>query len=136
MKYMFSLFGTEGGYEDATPEEMKAEMDRWAAFSQETIDAGAFVAGDALQESSTATTVRLPDTPDSSEDAVVTDGPFAETKEQLGGYYVLDCKDLDEALEYAKKIPLFGGKVEVRPVMDYSEYGYEDPTATRESARP
>jgi len=135
MKYMFSLFGTEGGYEDATPEEMKAEMDRWAAFSQETMDAGAFVAGEPLQESSTATTVRIPDAPGSSDEPIVTDGPFAETKEQLGGYYVLECKDLDEALEYAKRIPLFGGSVEVRPVMDYSEYGYDGPAGTREGAR-
>ena len=57
----------------------------------------------------------------------VTDGPFAESKEQLGGFYLLDCKDLDEALEYAKKIPFQNGSVEVRPVMDYSEFGYEDP---------
>ena len=135
MKYMFSLFNTEGGWEDATPEDMKAEMDRWAAFTKETIDAGAFVAGDALQESSTATSVRIPDAPDSGAEALVTDGPFAETKEQLGGYYVLECKDLDEALSYAKRIPLFGGTVEVRPVMDFSEYGYEDPAAAQEGAR-
>jgi hypothetical protein len=135
MKYMFSLFGPEGGQEDASPEEMKAVMDRWAAFSQETIDAGAFVSGEALQESSTATSVRIPDTPDSGAEPIVTDGPFAETKEQLGGYYVLECKDLDEALAYAKRIPLFGGTVEVRPVMDLSEYGFEDQTAAMEAER-
>ena len=135
MKYMFSLFGSEGGQEDTSPEEMKAMMDRWAAFSQETIDAGAFVAGEALQESSTATSVRIPDTPDSGAEPIVTDGPFAETKEQLGGYYVLECKDLDEALAYAKRIPLFGGTVEVRPVMDLSEYGFEDQTAAMEAER-
>ena len=135
MKYMFSLFNTEGGWQDASPEDMKAEMDRWADFTKETIDAGAFVAGDALQESSTATSVRIPDAPDSGAEALVTDGPFAETKEQLGGYYVLECKDLDEALSYAKRIPLFGGTVEVRPVMDFSEYGYEDLMASMEDAR-
>jgi hypothetical protein len=135
MRYMFSLFSTEGGWEDASPEDMKAVMDRWADFSQETMEAGVFVAGDALQESSTATRVQIPGAPDSGDEAVVTDGPFAETKEQLGGYYVLDCKDLDEALAYAKRIPLFGGTVEVRPVMDYSQYGYEGPAGTREAAR-
>jgi hypothetical protein len=135
MKYMFSLFGPEGDWEDTSPEEMKAVMDRWAAFSQETIDAGAFVAGEALQESSTATSVRIPDAPDSGDEPIVTDGPFAETKEQLGGYYVLDCRDLDEALAYAKRIPLFGGTVEVRPVMDLSEYGFEDQTAAMEAKR-
>ena len=54
---------------------------------------------------------------------VTTDGPFAETKEQLGGYYLLDCKDLDDALAWAKKIPMPGGTVEVRPVMDYEAAG-------------
>jgi hypothetical protein len=135
MKYMFSLFNTEGGWEDATPEDMKAEMDRWADFTKETIAAGVYVSGDALQESSTATSVRIPDAPDSGDEPIVTDGPFAETKEQLGGYYVFECKDLDEALAYAKRIPLFGGTVEVRPVMDFSEYGYEDLTAAQEAAR-
>jgi hypothetical protein len=135
MKYMFSLFNTEGGWEDASPEDMKAEMDRWADFTKETIAAGVYVSGDALQESSTATSVRIPDAPDSGDEPIVTDGPFAETKEQLGGYYVFECKDLDEALAYAKRIPLFGGTVEVRPVMDFSEYGYEDLMAAQEAAR-
>jgi hypothetical protein len=60
--------------------------------------------------------------PDGGE-PIVTDGPFAETKEQLGGFYLLDCNDLDEALEWARKIPFRGGKVEVRPVMDYEAAG-------------
>jgi hypothetical protein len=135
MKYMFSLFNTEGGWQDASPEDMKAEMDRWANFTKQAIAAGVYVSGDALQESSTATSVRIPDAPDSGGEPIVTDGPFAETKEQLGGYYVLECKDLDEALSYAKKIPLFGGTVEVRPVMDFSEDGYEDLMASMEDAR-
>jgi hypothetical protein len=122
MKYMLILVGEEGGFADASPEEMKAEMDRWAAFSQEAADAGAFVGGEGLQESATATTVRFQDG-----DTTVTDGPFAETKEQIGGFYVLDCKDLDEALEYARKIPFRDGWVEVRPVMDYEAVGYEGP---------
>ena len=63
------------------------------------------------------------------EEPTVTDGPFAESKEQLGGFYLLECKDLDEALEYAKKIPLQNGPVEVRPVMDSPS------TATRSRAR-
>ena len=118
MKYMFSLFNTEGGWEDATPEDMKAEMDRWADFTKETIDAGAFVAGDALQESSTATSVRIPDAPDSGGEALVTDGPFAETKEALGGYYLIEAESLDEALEWAARIPTArDGAIEVRPVV-------------------
>ena len=131
MRYMFILLGEEGGLQDAGPEDMKAEMDRWAAFGQEAVDAGAFVAGDGLQESATATTVRIQE----DGERLVTDGPFAETKEQLGGYYVLDLKDLDEALEWAKKIPLRAGAIEVRPVMDYEQVGYEDPAHAAEGAR-
>ena len=58
---------------------------------------------------------------------MVTDGPFAETKEQLGGFYLLECENLDEALEWAKKIPLPDGAIEVRPVMDYEAFGDEEP---------
>ena len=123
MKYLFALIGEEGGMEDASPEEMKAVMDRWAAYGKEAVDKGAFIAGEGLQSSETASTVRL----EEGKEPTVTDGPFAESKEQLGGFYLLECKDLDEALEYAKKIPLQNGWVEVRPAMDYSEYGYEDP---------
>jgi hypothetical protein len=130
VKYMLVLIGEEGGWEDASPEDMKAEMDRWAALGKETVDAGAFVAGEGLQESATATTVRFKDGEPS-----VTDGPFAETKEQVGGFYLLECKDLDEALQWAHKVPYRQGAVEVRPVMDYTQYGYEDPAAAQEAAR-
>ena len=89
MKYMLILSGEEGGMEDVSPEEMKAVMDRWSAFGQELVDAGAIIPGEGLQESATATTVR---------------------------------------------IPLQGGGIEVRPVMDYAEYGYEDPSAAAAEA--
>ncbi len=118
MKYMLTLFGPEHGMEDASPEEMKAEMDRWGAYSQEAVDKGAFVAGEGLQPSATASTVTIPE---NGGERSVTDGPFAESKEQLGGFYVLECKDLDEALDWAKKIPLRAGAVEVRPVMVFDE---------------
>ena len=130
MKYMLTLIGHEGGWEDATPEEMKAVMERWAAYGRELVDAGAFIAGEGLQESATATTVRIGD----DGERLVTDGPFAETKEQVGGFYLIECGDLDEALEWAKKVPLRGGGVEVRPVMDYSQFGYEDPAAATAEA--
>jgi hypothetical protein len=118
MKYMLTLFGPEGGMEDASPEDMKAEMDRWGAYSQEAVDKGAFVSGEGLQPSATASTVAIPA---NGGDRSVTDGPFTESKEQLGGFYVLECKDLDEALDWAKKIPLREGAVEVRPVMVFDE---------------
>ena len=131
MRYMFSLFGEEGGWQDTSPEDMKAEMDRWEAFGREAVEAGVMVAGDALQESDTATTLRI----QQQAEPIVSDGPFAETKEQLGGYYVLDCKDLDEALEWARKIPLSSGAIEVRPVMDYTQFGYSDPLHSEEASR-
>ena len=131
MRYMFSLFGEEVAWEDASPEDMKAEMDRWEAFGREAVEAGVMVAGDALQESGTATTLRI----QQQAEPIVSDGPFAETKEQLGGYYVLDCKDLDEALSWARKIPLSSGAIEVRPVMDYTQFGYEDPLRSEEASR-
>jgi hypothetical protein len=123
MKYLLALISEEGGMEDASPEEMKAVMDRWDAYSKESVEKGLFVAGEALQPSETASTVRIKE----GEAPTVTDGPFAESKEQLGGFYLFECKDLDEALEYAKRIPFQDGYVEVRPVMDFSEFGYESP---------
>ena len=123
MKYLLALISEEGGMEDASPEEMKAVMDRWDAYSREVVNNGAFLAGEGLQPSATASTVKI----EQGKEPTVTDGPFAESKEQLGGFYLLECKDLDEALDYAKKIPFQSGSVEVRPVMDYSEFGYESP---------
>jgi hypothetical protein len=130
MKYVLALISEEGGMEDASPEEMKAVMDRWDAYSKDSVDKGAFVAGEALQSSETASTVRIKE----GEAPTVTDGPFTESKEQLGGFYLFECKDLDEALEWAKRIPFQDGYVEVRPVMDYSEFGYESPAETAAKA--
>jgi hypothetical protein len=94
-------------------EEQKAIFGKYFEFSEKVRAAGVFQAGDPLLETSTATTVRCRDG-----QTLNTDGPFAETKEQLGGYYILDCKDLDEALTYASQIPAAEhGSVEVRPIM-------------------
>jgi len=123
MRFMLTLIGPEGGYEDITPEEIKAEMVNWEAFGKEATDAGVFLAGEGLQPVDTAKTVRG----GRDEDRIVTDGPFAETKEQIGGFYLLECRDLDEALEWAKRVPIRDGAIEVRPVMDYESMGYEDP---------
>ena len=90
-------------------------MDAYGAFGQEIEDSGVYVAGEGLQPTATATTVRVRDG-----ERLVTDGPFAETREQLGGFYLLECKDLDEAIGWAAKIPgAQVGSIEVRPVMDY-----------------
>jgi hypothetical protein len=121
MKYLLALFNDESRYADRTPEQRREAMKHWDAFTTAVIDAGAHLGGEGLQPSSSATTVKI----EEGGDAIVSDGPFAETKEQLGGYYLLECKDLDEALDWAKKIPLPGGTVEVRPVMDYEAAGSE-----------
>ena len=124
MKYVLALFGDESGWDDVSPEDMRAMMEPWNELEQELSDAGANLAGEGLQPSTTATTVKVGE----GDERIVTDGPFAETKEQLGGFYLLECKDLDEALEWAKKVPLQpGGSIEVRPVMDYEQFGFERP---------
>ena len=117
MKYLFTLYGEEGEWQEQSPEEMQAMLDPWIALDNELREAGVFVAGEAVQPSATATTVRV-----EVDDQLVTDGPFAETKEQIGGFYLLDCADLDEALGWAKKVPVgAGGSIEVRPIMDFDE---------------
>jgi hypothetical protein len=112
MRYLLLIYTPESVERNMPKEEMDAYMGGYFAFTKETRDRNLFVGGEALQSVSTATTVRVRDG-----QTVITDGPFAETKEQLGGYYLLDCKDLDEALEVAAKIPTAAhGSIEVRPV--------------------
>jgi hypothetical protein len=97
-----------------TPEQFQEMGPRWDAFTQSLHEAGAFVAGDALERADVATTVRERDG-----QTQFTDGPFAETKEFLAGYYLVDCPDLDTALDHASRMPNVGyGSVEVRPVWD------------------
>jgi hypothetical protein len=121
MKYLLTLYGDETRFAEVTPEQRAEGMKAWDGYTRAAIDAGVHVGGEGLQPSSTATTVRIQE----SGEPIVSDGPFAETKEQLGGYYLLDCKDLDDALAWAKRIPMPGGTVEVRPVMDYETVGSE-----------
>ena len=94
-------------------------MKEWDAYTIEIKDAGAFLGGEGLQPTATATTIADPAgrRPDRHRRA------YAETKEQLGGFYLLECENLDEAIAWARKIPMPGGKVEVRPVMDYEAAG-------------
>jgi hypothetical protein len=114
VQYMFLLYFDESQMPAADSPE-RAEMHQaYGAFTEEVRQAGVLKAGDALQASATATVVRAP----GKSSPVSTDGPFAESKEQLGGYYLLDCKDLDEAVDWAAKIPAaWHGAVEVRPVV-------------------
>jgi hypothetical protein len=131
MKYLLALIGDESRYADRPPEDMQEAMKAWDAFTNEAIEAGVHLGGEGLQPSATATTVKIQE----SGEPIVSDGPFAETKEQLGGYYLLDCTDLDEVLEWAKKIPMPGGTVEVRPVMDYDAAGSTAHSNEAEAAR-
>lgn len=113
MQYILLIYTAEGtGPAPGTPE-WGPMMQGYADFGTEVSEAGAFVAGDALQPVAMATTISV-----RNGETITTDGPFAETKETLGGYYLLECKDLDEALAYAAKIPSAAfGRVEVRPVI-------------------
>ena len=114
MKYLALIYSAPGTSPDYGTPEFEESMGEWGAVNQAYIDAGVLVSGDALQDPATATSIRIRDGK-----METIDGPFAETKEQLGGYYLLDCKDLDEAIKYAAMIPSAKyGTVEVRPIMD------------------
>jgi hypothetical protein len=119
MKYLCTIYGDESQMAAATPEQMNEMLAAYGAFGQEAGDV--ILGGEGLQPTSTATTVRVRDG-----ERMLTDGPFAETKEQLGGFYLLECNSLDEAIEWAAKIPgAQFGSVEVRPVMKYEGTGTE-----------
>ncbi len=116
-KYAILIYGDEAAGAQATPEQQQQVMNAWWGYEDELQkQAGIRLAGEALQPTATATSVKL-----KGGKASTTDGPFAETKEQLGGFYLLDVKDLDEALEWAKKMPMPEGTVEVRPVQEFEQ---------------
>jgi hypothetical protein len=110
--YMLLIYGpTEGG--GPAPEEMAGHMREWMRYTESLEDAGVRVADHQLEGLETATTVRVRDG-----ETQVIDGPFATTKEYLGGYYVIECEDLDAALAHAARCPIVTyGSVEVRPVV-------------------
>jgi hypothetical protein len=113
MQYLLLIYGDESAQKNATQADMNAMFAAYRDFTQSLITSGQMKAGDALQPTTTATTVRVRDGK-----TLRTDGPFAETKEQLGGYYLVEAKDLDEATKLAARIPgARTGSIEVRPVM-------------------
>ncbi len=123
MKYLLTFVIQERSREAASPEEMKAGMEAWSAFDREATEAGALIACEPVEDAEAKIAVG-----DDGE-RTVTDGPFAESKEVLGGFCLLECSDLDEALEWAGKTPVRpGATIEVRPIMDLSQFGYESPT--------
>src|SRR5918998_5753003 len=116
VKYMLLIYGSQD-VQPQTPEAIQQVMDEYWAYEKAVADAGVRIASDALQGVETATTVEVRD----DGERVVTDGPFAETREILGGYYLLDVPDLDAAIEWAARCPgaQHGSKIEVRPVMEF-----------------
>ena len=100
---------------ESTPEQDREVMEAYNAFTQEVTEAGAMRGGEALHESKMATSVRV-----RNGQTLVTDGPFAETKEEFGGFYMVEAENLDEAIKWAAKIPgAVRGTIEVRPVVDF-----------------
>jgi hypothetical protein len=122
MKFTLLLWGDEGQWANMSEEETAAEMERWNDYTNQLVAAGAMVSGEGLDPSTASKILRI-----ENGERVVTDGPYAETKEQLGGFYVIECASMDEALEWAAKLPSAQhGTTEVRPVLAYEEAGYED----------
>ena len=116
-RYIALIYTDESRDADATPEDMQKTMQAYNAYTEAIRKAGVMETGDALDSTNTATTVRV-----RNGRRLTTDGPFAETKEQLGGFYILKCKDLDEAIDWASKIPASEyGSIEVRPIMEFDD---------------
>ena len=117
MEYLLLIHDDEATWGAMSDDERGRLYQEYGAFSQELREKGAYAGGNQLQPTSSATTVRVRD-----DEQLVTDGPFAETKEQLGGYYLIDAKDADEALAIAARIPSARyGSIEVRPLMVFDQ---------------
>ncbi len=115
MQFLLLIYQSEAVAAAATPADNAAIIAEYGAFSQSIRASGKMLGGDALKPVETATTVRVRDGK-----SIVTDGPFAETKEQLGGFYLVDATDLDDALAIAARIPTArSGSIEVRPIMTF-----------------
>lgn len=114
MRYILFIYTDEAVEASRTPAENEAVMSEYFVFSKEARERGVYLSGEPLHPTSMATTVRVRDGR-----IFASDGPFAETKEQLGGFYILECKDLDEAIELAAKIPgAKEGSIEIRPIVE------------------
>lgn len=115
MKYLFLIYTDEKIEAALSEAEMGALLQAFGSYTRELEQRGVLRGGEPLQPVATATSLRV-----QGGQLLTTDGPFAETKEQLGGFYLVDCRDLDEALELAARVPaVVHGTIEVRPIMDY-----------------
>ena len=131
MKVLLTLYGDEAIERDSSPEEIAQTMAAWREFDEAARAAGVLRACEGLVASATATTVRV-----RGGRRHVTDGPFIETKEQLGGFVFLEVRDLDEAMAWAERMPWNrdGCSTEIRPIMDYDAYAARAATATGQAA--
>ena len=112
MQYMLLIYGSEHAWESMSEQEMKEVMERYVSYTKELAASGALRGGSELDTVNSATTIRV-----RNGKALTTDGPFAETKEQLGGYYLIDVPNLDVAIEWAAKVPSAAiGSIEIRPL--------------------
>ena len=119
-RYAALIYEPAEGAGTGTDEEWAKTMAEYTEFGEKAGSAGVIGGGEALQPPSTATTIHVKG--GKGGDLTMTDGPFAETKEVLGGFYLLDCADLDEAIRWAAKIPgAWTGRVEVRPCIDFTQ---------------
>ena len=117
MQYMLLIYGDDTEWSARTDDDVRALMQGYGRLSTDLRAAGKLIRGDELQPVSTATSVRV-----RNGETIVTDGPFAETKDVLGGFYLIEADTLDEAIDWASRIPgAQSGTVEVRPLVDHSE---------------
>ena len=116
MKYLFLIYDNEQKNISMSQEAMGKKLEEWFKYTDELRESGILLDGSALQPTMTATTVRV-----GNAAPLATDGPFAETKEQLGGFYMVDAPNLDDAIGWAGKMPHIadGGSVEIRPIMEF-----------------
>src|SRR6185503_15649035 len=117
MQYILLIYSSDEMWENKTPDQINQIMGEYNAFTESIVKSGNFKAGEELQPATAATTVRV-----RNGKPQVTDGPFAETREQLGGFYWIEAKDLDQALQIAARIPsALVGSIEVRPIMVFEK---------------
>ena len=117
MKYLCLIYDAEKEMTEMPPQEGRQMMSEYFTFTEDIKRSGHYVAGEALHPVGTATTIRM-----RNGRLATTDGPFAETKEQLGGFYLIEARDLNEAIQIASRIPsVRTGSIEVRPVVDFSQ---------------
>lgn len=109
MKYLLQMIVDESGWQSLSPEEMQPMIDAMEGFNDELRTAGAWVSGEGLDYSSTARTVRVADG-----SRTVTDGPYGSAREQLGGFWIIEARDIDEAVGWAQRVPMTTGSIEVR----------------------